>query len=219
MERKVRVPLFKLSFWSSFPKLPTKWRKQAQKSSNVWHKPSQRCLRGPRDIFSSPASQTRLRTVRPQCAAGEPQMRRIQPQPKQESRVESTQLSWHCPRTVSDSAGDRLFPFTQKQDTRFGTVNQSVSFGIPSWSDEKEEGTMDPATWCSEVPHLQWWRSYRSCLHNYGSSNVFLTFQYKEWEMCVFSDIICLNWPVSMFSLCVLGLPKLTKTNVQQPPQ
>lgn len=107
-------------------------------------------------------------------------MRRIQPQPKQESRVESTQPS-------DAVSGDRLFPFTQKQDTGFGTVNQSVSSGIPSWSDEKEEGTMDPATWCSEVPHLQWWRSLRSCLHNYGSSNV--------WYFNI-KNFLCLNWPV-----------------------
>lgn len=58
MERKARVPLFKVSFWSVFffPKLPTKWKKQAQKIRNIWHKPSRRCSRDPLDIFSSPAS-------------------------------------------------------------------------------------------------------------------------------------------------------------------
>lgn len=122
--------------------------------------------------FSPQQRQIRLRTVGPQCASGEPQIRRNQSQPRQESRAESAQLPWHCPRAVSDSAGGRLFPFTQKQDTGFGTVSQSVSSGIPSWSDAKEEGTMEPATWCSEVPHLQWWCSTRSCLHNYGSQLV-----------------------------------------------
>lgn len=51
--------------------------------------------------------QTRLRTVRPQCASGEPQIRRNQSQPRQESRAESAQPPQHCPRAVSDSAGHR----------------------------------------------------------------------------------------------------------------
>lgn len=98
-----------------FQNLPTKWRKQAQKSSNIWHKPSRRCLRGPLDIFSSPG-QTRLRTVRPQSAAG----RHRWEEHKLESREESTQLSRHCP------AG-RLFPsHTGAGHAHFGTGSQSV---------------------------------------------------------------------------------------------
>lgn len=60
-------------------------------------------------------------------------------------------------RSLTVWGGARLFPFTQKQDTGFGTVSQSVSSGILSWSNAKEEGTMEPAMWCSQVPHLQWW--------------------------------------------------------------
>lgn len=58
-----------------------------------------------RRTFSPQQRQTRLRTVRPQCASGEPQIRRNHSQPRQESRAESAQPPQHCPRAVSDSAG------------------------------------------------------------------------------------------------------------------
>lgn len=123
-----------------------------RKSSNIWHKPSRRCLKGPLDIISSPG-QTRLRTVRPQCVAGKPQMRRTQPK----SGMESTRFVWTLSR-------GQAVPLSHM------VCDRSVTSG---WSDEK--GTTDPATWCSEVPHLQWC-SRRSCLHNYGSSNVKILF-------------------------------------------
>lgn len=175
MERKARVPLFKLYFWSIFPKLPTKWRKQAQKSSNIWHKPSWRCSRGPLDIFSSPTSDQAKNSQASVCSWRTTNEKNttttkagVQSAVSPNALTASLGCLWQC--------GGRLFPFTQKQDTGFGTVSQSVSSGIPSWSDAKEEGTMEPAMLCSEVPHLQWWCSKRSCLHNYGSSNVCILF-------------------------------------------
>lgn len=141
-----------------FQNLPTKWRKQAQKSSNIWHKPSRKCFRGPLDIFSS-AGQTRLRTVRPQSAAGRHNW-------EEHKHNRSRSPEWSQPSYLDTV----LFPFTQTHSSGQG-ASSSVSSGIQSWSDEKGEGTMDPATRCSEVPHLQWC-SKRSCLHNYGSSNV-----------------------------------------------
>lgn len=142
MEKKAREPLFKLSFWSFFPKLPTKWRKQAQKSSNIWHKPSRRCSRGPLDI-SPHRRQTRLRTVRPQCAAAELRMRKIQPQLRQENRAESAQPPWHCPRAVWGADCS----LSHRSRTRVWD-SEPASPRIQSWADAKEEGTMEPATWC-----------------------------------------------------------------------
>lgn len=130
-----------------FSKLPTKWKKQAQKSSNIWHKPSWRCLRG---CWTCSPQQRQTRTVRPQCASGEPQIRRNQSLPRPGSR--ESQPSFDNVPKPSLMRGQAV-PFTQRQDTGFGTVNQSVSSGIWSWSDVQEEGTMEPASWCSEVPY------------------------------------------------------------------
>lgn len=141
MEKKARVPLFKLSFWSFFPKLPTKWRKQAQKSSNIWHKPSRRCSRGPLDIFSSPASDQAKNSQASLCSWRTTNE-------KNTTTTKAGVQSGVSPTTLTLSqgcAGGRLFPFTQKQDQGLG---QWASPGIQSWADAKEEGTMEPATWC-----------------------------------------------------------------------
>lgn len=198
MEKFVRVPLFKLSFWSNFPKLPTKWKKQAQKSSNIWHKPSWRCSRGPPDIFSSAASDQAKNSPASVCFWRTTNKKKplttkagVQSGVSPAASTLSQGCLWQC--------GGQAVPFTQKQDTGFGTVSQSVSSGIPSWSDAKEEGTMEPATWCSEVPHLQWWCSTRSCLHNYGSSLCHV--HMKKWWMWI--------WFNNRLSLRILPLCRM----------
>lgn len=165
MKKKARVPLFKLSFWSFFPKLPTKWRKQAQKRATYGTNQAE----GVQEVhwtFSPPRRQTRLRTVRPQCAAGELQMRKIQPQPRQECRAESAQPPWHCPRAV----WGQTVPFHTEAGPGSGTVSQPVlEFRVELMQRKREQWNQPRGV---EVPHLQWWFSKRSCLHNYGSSNV-----------------------------------------------
>lgn len=77
-------------------------RSKHRKSSNIWHKPSRRCLRGPLGISSSPG-QTRLRTVRPQCGAGRAQMRRTQsPEWSQPSCLNP--FPWLCPPSTQGSS-------------------------------------------------------------------------------------------------------------------
>lgn len=109
---------------------------------------------------------------------------------------------WQC--------GGQAVPFHTEAGHRVWD-SEPVSSGIQSWSDVKEEGTMEPATWCSEVPHLQWWCSTRSCLHNYGSSICHVNI--KKWWMCIFAKflmIITLGW-VCIFSPCVRWFPQSTQ--------
>lgn len=179
MEKYVRVPLFKLPgpvFQNCQQNESSKHRKVATYGTN-----QAEGVQEVRRTFSPQQRQTRLRTVRPQCASGEPQIRRNHSQPRQESRAESAQPPQHCPRAVSDSAGAGCSLHTEAGHRVWDS--EPVSSGIPSWSDAKEEGTMEPATWCCEVPHLQWWCSTRSCLHNYGSSLCHVNI--KKWWMWI----------------------------------
>lgn len=97
MESEARVPLFQLSFWSNFSKiLPKKWRNRAQKSGNIWHKPSRRCLRASLDI--SPPR------VRAEQSGSVKQEEHSTTEAGVQNGV-TPALSRHCPE-------DRLFPFS-----------------------------------------------------------------------------------------------------------